>query len=187
MKKLIILLFMLLPLTGCVAAVFLVGATAGGAVVYDKRSTKTMIADRRITENAHYYLNKALQGKIYIQVASFNRTVLMVGDAETPELRAKAYDIVSRIEGVRKVYNEVTIGKPLTLSQRSDDTWITTKVKSAMLLQKGLHSSQLKVVTCNNIVYLMGLVSQPQGDLAAGVARRISGVSSVIKVFEYTQ
>ncbi|MCH9644082.1 MAG: BON domain-containing protein [Gammaproteobacteria bacterium] len=187
MKKLLILLVMLFPLCGCVATAFVVGATAGGAIVYDKRSTKTMLADQRISEDAHYYLNQSLKGRIYIQVATFNRIVLMVGTAETPALRTQAYQIVSRIQNIRKIYNQVTIGKPLSLGQRTDDTWITTKVKSAMLLQKGLRSAQIKVVTSNNVVYLMGLVSPEQGLLAADVARQISGVNAVVKVFEYTK
>ena len=186
-KKLLVILMMLFPLSGCIATAFVVGASAGGAIVYDKRSTKTMLVDQRIGESAHYYLNKSLEGRIYIQVASFDRIVLMVGTAETPAIRAQAYQIVLRVKGIRKIYNEVTIGKPLTLGQRTDDTWITTKVKSAMLLQRGLRSAQIKVITSNNIVYLMGLVNSQQGILAAGVARQISGVNAVVKVFEYSK
>jgi osmotically-inducible protein OsmY len=185
MKRALLLFCMLLPLSGCVAAAFLVGATAGGVILSDKRSTSTMVDDSKITATANDRLNQALKDHIYIEIATFNNVVLMVGDATTTQYRDQAYKIVSGIPGVKKVYNQVSIGKPYSFNQNTEDNWITTKVKSAMLAQSGLRSAQIKVVSSNNTVYLMGLVTHDQGDLAANVAREISGVKAVYKVLEY--
>lgn len=188
MKKLLISLLLLLPLTGCIPAAFLVGAGATGAIAYDKRSSKVMLQDRNITDTAQGKLDetRSLDGKAYIQVYTFNRTVLLVGQATSSDVIDHAYRIVKSVPGIRRIYNQITIGQPTSLTQRSDDAWITTKTKSAMLLEKGLRSGQIKVVTQNDIVYLMGVVSPSQGKLAAKVARHIKGVEKVVKVFQYT-
>ena len=82
-----------------------------------------------------------------------------------------------------RVYNEITIRKPISLWQRSQDAWITTKVKTEMLAKKDLHSTQIKVVTENSVVYLMGMLTPQQAELATDVARRIDGVREVVKEF----
>jgi len=175
-------------LSGCLpAAALVVGATAGGAIVYDKRPAKVMVRDREISDQAQEAINEdsILRGRAHIAIATFNYVVLMVGQAETPELRDRAYNLVSRVKYVRRVYNEVSIGKPTPTGKRASDTWITTKVKSAMLTKSGLSSSQIKVVTENGVVYLMGLVSPQQAALAVEAARRVNGVTKVVKVFQY--
>lgn len=189
LKKLFILTSLLVLLTGCVPAALVVGATAGGAVVYDKRSFKTMTEDHHIAQIAQNRLayTKALQGTTHISVATFNHVTLMVGQAKTENLRRTAYQVVSSVPGSKRIYNEVVIAKPTSFWRRSDDTWITTKAKAAMLGQKGLESSQVKVITENGVVYLMGLVTHGQAKLAAAVARRISGVKKVVKVFQYSE
>jgi len=188
LKKLIILLCICIPLSGCVASALVVGATAGGAIVYDKRSFKTMNQDRHATQYAQNYMDhsKALRGRSHISVATFNHIMLLVGQAQTAKLRNTAFNLASKIKGVQRIYNEITISGSTSMVQRSDDVWLTTKIKSAMLMAKGLHSSQIKVVTESGTVYLMGLVSHAQAKLATNVARRISGVRKVIKVFQYT-
>ena len=85
----------------------------------------------------------------------------------------------------QKVYNQIIISGVTTDLGRTDDAWITSKVKSAMLDQDGLRSSQIKVITSNGVVYLMGWVTHSQADLATNVARRVEGVQKVVKVFQY--
>ncbi len=192
MKKLIILLIMTIPLIGCVAAVpiaLVAGATAGGAVIYDKRSFNTMSEDQNARSYAQRWLNSdpVLKGHSHISVAVFNNIALLVGQAQTPEIRARAYQIISRVKNIKRIYNEITIEGPTSTLQRTSDSWITTKVRTAMLTKSGLRSTNLKVITENGVVYLMGAVTRKQAALATDVARRVSGVTKVVKVFEYDQ
>ena len=188
-KLLLLLICLCYPLSGCAPAIVAAGASAGGAVIYDERSLDTMYHDTEITQQAKYNLKSDadLKGLAHINVASFNRTVLMVGQVARPELRAKAYKLVSDVTGIKRIHNEVTVEGLTSTSTRSNDVWITTKVKSAMLTEKGLHSAQIKVVTENGVVYLMGLVTQKHADIATNVARSVAGVRTVVKVFEYLQ
>src|SRR5262249_27678907 len=96
-----------------------------------------------------------------------------------------AYNLVNNIPHIKRIYNEVVITQPTSNMVRSKDTWITTKVVTKMLAEKGLRSTQIKVVTENSVVYLMGLVTHSQGNLAAVVASQVSGVTQVVKLFEY--
>lgn len=188
MKKVFVVLFTIF-LTGCMpAALVAAGATAGGAVIYDQRSFKTMAQDRGVTQKALSKLRRipALKGTSHISLATFNHVVLMVGQTETPEERQLAYDAISKLPNVQRIYNEISIGKPTSFGRRTGDSWITTKIKSAMLAKPGLHSTQIKVMTENGNVYLMGIVSRKQAKLAADLSRRISGVHKVVKVFQYS-
>ena len=86
-----------------------------------------------------------------------------------------------------RVYNEITVGPATTRWQRTKDAWITTKVKSELLAKPGLHSTEIKVVTENGVVYMMGKLSHRQADMATDVERKVDGVRTVVKVFEYPQ
>ncbi|MBW5802871.1 BON domain-containing protein [Coxiella endosymbiont of Ornithodoros amblus] len=190
MKKLVALLLLTFPLMGCVPAVLLAGAagaTLGGAVVYDQRSYKTMNQDHnaRAVIQAEIDRDPRLKGQSHISVSVFNNIALLVGQAKTVTLYDRAYQITTKAPYVRRIHNEITIAIPASAIQRANDSWITTKVRTAMLGKPGLSSSNLKVVTENKIVYLMGIASPRQAAMAAEVARRISGVEKVVKVFEY--
>lgn len=176
-----------LMLSGCVPAALVVGATAGGAVVYDNRPLKQMNSDHRANQIARYHLdkNKTIDKKCHISVTTYYGIMLLVGQAPTAELKQQAYDLVKNIPNVSRIYNEVTVSKPTSLSQRTDDAWITSKIRSKMLVQTGLRSTDIKVVTENGVVYLMGRVSHTQANIASNLARRVGGVRKVVKVFEY--
>ncbi|KTD45858.1 hypothetical protein Lrub_2655 [Legionella rubrilucens] len=171
-------------LTGCVAAV--VAGAAAGMVVYDKRSVVTLESDARIFHLVHTAIvtDPAFRDS-RILVSSFNRVVLLVGQTPTASLRVMAEKIAQKTPNVRRVYDEVTIEHPLSMTQRTKDTWITGQVRSKMLTKKGLESGSIRVVTENSVVYLMGIVTQEQGNLAVDVARQINGVGKVVKVFQY--
>lgn len=189
MKKLVIFLCFPLFLSGCIPAALVIGATVGGAVIYDKRSMRTIVQDKDAASRAISYINAAptLKKNTHIIVAVFNHIMLLAGQTQTPEQRETAYQLASKVRNISRVYNEITIGKTTSLWRRSKDTWITTKIKSEMLTKKGLQSTQIKVVTENGVVYLLGVITHKQANLAADVARRVSGVSKVVKVFEYPQ
>ena len=182
MKTLMLLLSMLLA--GC-AAVVAVGA-AGGMAVYDRRSVTMMERDARI----FYVVRKAIVSDprfrdSRIVVSSFTQVVLLAGQTPTASLRVVAEKIVQNTPNVRRVYDEVTVDYPLPLTTRSNDTLITSQVRSKMLTRKGLESGSIKVVTENSVVYLMGVATHEQANMAVNVARQVNGVNKVVKIFQY--
>lgn len=170
-------------LTGCVAAV-VTGAAVG--MVYDRRGVITMEADARLFHIIHKNMvtNPQLRDS-RVLVTSFNRVVLLVGQTPTPSLRLLAEKIARSTSGVERVYNELSVGYPIALTQRTKDSWITGQVRSSMLARKGLESGSIRVVTENGVVYLMGVVTDQQSALAVDVARRVNGVRKVVKIFQY--
>ena len=175
-------------LSACVpVALVAAGATVGGAIVYDKRGVKNIAQDRNTGSQALKKISDdpQLQSQTHITIATFNNIMLLAGQAKTDELRTRVYQIASDIPNLKLIYNEISIETPTTQSVQTHDAWITTKVKSAMLAEKGLNSTQIKVITENSVVYLMGIVTHKQADLAASVASTVSSVAKVIRIFEY--
>ena len=188
MKKCLLLLIILLPLYGCVATTALViGATAGGAIVYDKRSFSTMGQDRKATSKAQHALNQdsALKKRSHLAVTVYNHQALLVGQTQTAALKQRAQTLVEQIPHVARVYNGVTVAGSISTLQRANDTWLTSKVRTSLLATKGLKSNDIKVVTEAGVVYLMGKISRDQADLATEATRHVGGVIKVVKVFEY--
>ncbi len=182
-NKAIYLLLLSSLLSGCVAAV-VVGAA--GIVGYDRRSVVVIESDARI----FYVVNKTIVSdprfrNSHIVVSSFNQTVLLAGQTPTASLRVLAEKVAQSTPNVSRVYNEITIQPSTPLSQRSMDSWITSQVRAQMLTQKGLESGSIRVVTENTVVYLLGIATHEQANLAVNVARQVNGVSKVVKVFRY--
>ena len=182
--KVFILLLLTMVLAGC-AAVVAVGA-AGSMAVYDRRSISMMERDARI----FYVVRKAIVGDprfrdSHIIVSSFNQVVLLAGQTPTASLRVLAEKIVHNTPNVRRVYDEITVDYPLSLAERSKDSLITGRVRSDMLTAKGLESGSIHIVTERGVVYLMGIVTSEQANMAVNVARQVNGVNKVVKIFQY--
>ncbi|MEX2482250.1 MAG: BON domain-containing protein [Gammaproteobacteria bacterium] len=159
----------------------------GAAVTGDRRTTGTVFDDSQIESHANGFFRSdaELSQACHLNVTSYNQQVLLTGECPTKELRAKAADYAGRVAKVRNVFNEIAIAAPSTLSSRSGDSLITTKVKAKLLTIKGLPTSHIKVVTEANVVYLMGLVDAASGDTAAEAASTVGGVAKVVKLFEH--
>ena len=190
MKKWMLILPISVILNSCALPLVLAGAAAGvgGSVYYDKRSAQTILADfdtKRKIENA-LAKDKNLKGHTSINASTYNGMVLLTGQAQTPQLRLEAEKVSSKIKGVRKIYNEVSISAPDAHLQNANDMWLTTKVKSELFSKQGLSSNELKIVTSNGSVYIMGKVTKKEGDKIADIVRRVEGVNRVVKVFEYS-
>lgn len=168
-------------LVSCVAAV-----VAAAGMVYDRRSVTTIEADARIFHVVHKGIvtNPHFRDSS-ISVTSFNRVVLLVGQTPNPANKALAEKIAHSAPGVYRVYDEVAVAHPLPVSQHPKDSWITSQIRSAMLTKKGLESGSIRIVTENEVVYLMGIVTAEQAVLAVDVARRVPGVKKVVKIFQY--
>ena len=185
-RKITGILILSICLSGCIPAALVIGATAGGAVIYDKRDIKTIAQDQEASETAGKLVATSddLKTGTHIAIATFDHVLLLVGQTTTEEQRATAYQLVSSVKNVSRVYNEITIQKPTSSWQRSRDAWITTKIKTELLAKPGVHSTQIKVVTENGVVYLMGVLAPRQATWATNIARRADGVNEVVKVFE---
>lgn len=187
MKKIILIITLMFSLQGCF---FVVGAAAGAAVavvVYDHRTIEKIVGDQRIATAVANRIraNHALYQNSHINVNSFNQVILLTGETPTAAWRDEAGSLARGVPGVNKVYNELTIKGPSSSLTRASDTWISTKIKSEMLAMKDLKSGSIKVVVENGVVYLMGIVSREQADNAVDIARQVSGVQKVIKMFQY--
>tara|TARA_Y100001934_G_C12230707_1_gene715261 strand:- start:139 stop:714 length:576 start_codon:yes stop_codon:yes gene_type:complete len=183
---LLILLSVITLIQGC-AAVLGAGAATGAAVANDRRTVGTMLDDQTIEFKVLDALRSDddLWQQTHVNGTSVNNIVLLTGEAPTDELRQRIETLVHQIPKVRRVHNEIVIGAPSSLLTRSSDSWITGKVKTNLLTTDIQEATQIKVVTENGSVYLMGLVTQAEASRATDVARAVGGVQRVVKVFEY--
>jgi osmotically-inducible protein OsmY len=180
------LLVSALSLQCCVAGAFVAGGAAGGSMAYDKRTFTTMAEDQTITFKAERRLadHAQLSTKAHVVVATYDHVVLLAGEAPTPALKAEAENLVRAVPKVKKIYSQIIIADPISISTRSKDAVITANVKTRMLTTTNLKSSQFKILTENGTVYIMGISDREESDIAATVARNSSGVKRVVKVVE---
>jgi len=171
-------------LSGCVPVVA-GGIGAGILMAEDRRTTGTYLIDEEIELKASSRVRESFGDNTRVSVTSFNRRVLLTGAAPDADVRAKVEEIVLAVPNVRAVQNELAIGKVSSFTTRTTDTYVTTKVKARFLDDTRFNAHQVKVVTESGTVYLMGMVKREEATAAAEVAARTSGVSKVVKVFEY--
>ncbi len=163
------------------------GAAAGGLAAADRRTSGAYVEDEAIEWKAGNRIKDMLGDKIHINVTSFNRNVLLTGEAIDEESKAKAESLAKGVENVRNVTNELQIGGASQLTSRSNDAYLTTKVKGSFVTENRFSPNYVKVVTENSVVYLLGMVTHKEGDDAVEIARNISGVEKVVKLFEYIE
>jgi len=173
-------------LQGC-APVLVAGAAAGVSLANDRRSPGTIIDDQDIEFHVRntFKGDSELASDTHLSVTSFNHVVLLTGQVRDQRQRDRAAELTNNTANVKRVHNEIVIAAPISLQARNQDTWLTTKVKNALLHHATLNALQIKVVSEDSTVYLMGLVSQAEGRAAAATAQQVSDVRGVIKVFEY--
>ena len=171
---------------GC-APVVVVGGAAAVSAAHDRRTLGAQVDDQTIELKSVSAINddKQLADETHINVTSINGIVLLTGEASTTELRDRILSTVRSISGVRRIVNQIRIAPPTTLASRSNDAWLTTKVKTSLLATEKLDASRIKVVTEDSTVYLMGLVTRSEGNLATDASRSVGGVQRVVKLFEY--
>ncbi len=179
----------LLLLQGCVGVLLAGGATTGVVVAKDRRTVTAQVDDQKIELNARHDLSERtdISRTSHISINSNNGIVLLVGQTPHQKYSDEVRAMVERQEGVRKIYNEIKITEPTGYDIRSNDSWITSKVRTMLIAEKHFDSSHVKVVTEDSQVFLMGLVTHDEGELAVEIARNVSGVEKVIRVFEYVQ
>ncbi len=183
-RRALILLAAFVPfLSGCFGAAA-VGVGAGALAFADRRSVETQIADEGIELRAGNRISEKYGSNTHVNVTSYNRTVLLTGEVPNAATKADVEKIVAEVPNVKAISNELQIAAPSTLIARSNDTYITSKVKARFVDANSFAANHVKVVTEAGVVYLMGLVSQKEANAAVEIARTTGGVQKVVRVFE---
>ncbi|MGK9067503.1 BON domain-containing protein [Stutzerimonas chloritidismutans] len=173
--------------TGCSSVL----TAARDEPINDDRGTRTIgskIDDSLIETKAAVNIAKAhpdLDNASHIVVASYNGVVLLAGQTPREELKQTAEQAASSVQRVKRVHNELQVLKPSSALARSNDSWLTTKIKTQMLADESVPGSRIKVITENGIVYLLGLVTRQEGNRATSLVQGVSGVQRIVKLFEY--
>jgi osmotically-inducible protein OsmY len=182
--RLLALLIIIIPLFyGCAAAV-IGGAGTAVMVAEDRRTVGTVAEDQGIELKAANRIGDKFKDP-HINVTSYNRMVLLTGEAPDAATRGEIEKIARAVENVRGIYNEITIAGKTALSARANDAYLTSKVKARFIDQQKFNVLHVKVVTEANVVYLLGLVKRQEAEDATQIARTTGGVQKVVRLFEF--
>ncbi len=160
------------------------GAVVTGLSAADRRTAGSQLEDERIESRGAARLREHLGERVHINITSYNRQVLLSGEVPSEQDKQLAEQVVSRIENVRSIVNELAVLGPSTLTQRSSDALVTGRVKSNLIDARDISASAFKVVTERGVVFLLGRVTAREADRATDLARRSSGVQKVVRLFE---
>lgn len=181
--KLLSILYMSYLLTACVYS----AAVSGAQVVYNRHSIQKNVDDNYTSIQAYRVIDT--YGNIFkdtnITIATFNDSVLLAGQVHSTWQKQELEKIVQKVAGDRTIYNYLEISNPSSGLTRTSDSWITAKIKSQLMAINEVDATQIKVITENGTVYLMGIVPPDQAEIAVDVAKDTSGVQSVVKIFSY--
>jgi osmotically-inducible protein OsmY len=172
-------------LNGCIPLA-ITGVAASAQIATDRRTTGAQLDDEFIEDKAIAQIADRLKSDIHVNVTSYNGIALLTGEVATEASKSEVAQIVRSMPKVRIVQNELVVAPTSSLSARTNDTFITSKVKSRFVeAHDKFQINHIKVVTERGVVYLMGIVRRDEGNAAADIARTTSGVQRVVKVFEY--
>ena len=170
-------------LQGC----FVLGAAAVGGsalVASDRRTTGSQLEDQTIQIKAKARINQALGGQGSVSVNSYNQQVLLTGQVPTESLRQLAAQVAADVPNVKSVANELAVGAEESLTDQANDTYLTSKVRAALIDDKALYSQAFMITTSAGVVYLQGLVTPAEGAEAAAVTSGLSGVKKVVTLYQ---
>jgi osmotically-inducible protein OsmY len=171
-------------LSGCLPLV-VGGAVVGGALVAtDRRTSGAQLEDEGIELRSVNRLREAFLERVHINATSYNRQVLLTGEVPTEADKQRAQEIVSRVENVRSIVNELAVLGNTSLTSRSSDALVTGRVKASFVDAKDLYANAFKVVTERGTTYLLGSVTQREAGRATDIARTTPGVQRVVRVLE---
>ena len=171
-------------LAGCAPLVIGGGAVVGTLMATDRRTTGTQVEDEGIEMRTASRIRETLGDRVHVNVTSYNRQVLLTGEVPTAADGQKVEQIAQGVDNVRSVVNDLGVMPASSLTQRSRDAFISTKVRASLVDAKDLSAHAFKVVTERGVVYLMGRVTQREAKRSAEIARGVDGVRKVVRVFE---
>lgn len=172
-----------LGLSAC-APLMVGGAVVTGLSIADRRTTGAQIEDERIESRGAARIREHMGNRVRINVTSYNRQVLLTGEVPNEQDKQLAEQVVSRVENVRSITNELGVMGHSTLGQRSSDALVSGRVKANLIDARDLNANGFKVVTERGVVYLFGRVTAREADRATDIARRTNGVQKVVRLFE---
>jgi osmotically-inducible protein OsmY len=172
-------------LQGCLDALIVGGMATGAVVAADRRQSEVLLGDQRIEFATSSRIGEAIKDQGHVNVTAYNNVVLLTGEVPTAEMKAQTEKIASEVPNVKSVVNEIQISGVSSLGSRTNDSYLTSKVKGNFVGSNKFLPNHVKVVTEAGVVYLMGLVTREEADAAAEAARSTSGVQKVVRVFEY--
>lgn len=178
-------LFLPLLLSSCA---YTTAVSSGASAVYDRHNIQKGISDQLTsirTYGAIYVDHKNDYQDTHVSVATFNNVVLLVGQVANTDQKEKIVQLAKEQSDTKEIYNFTTIEKPTSSFIRMSDSWITSKIKAQLIAINDIDPTQIKVVTENGTVYLMGIIPPNQADIAVDVARTTVGVQKVVKIFSY--
>jgi osmotically-inducible protein OsmY len=169
------------------APLVVAGAGTAAVAAHDRRTVGAFVDDGAIELKltTAFDSDNELREHIHVNVTSMNGIVLLSGEATTAALRDRVLAKARDVAGIRRIVNEVRIAEPSSIGSRTHDTWLTTKVKTKLIETENLDSTRVKVVTENDAVFLLGIVTHKEADLATHAASTVDGVTRVVKLFEY--
>lgn len=173
-------------LNGCAPVIVAAGIGASAMVVNDRRSTGAQLDDQSIELKIATSAGSSYGESIHVSVTSYNGTVLLTGEVPTTVVRDDIVTVAKGTARVKKVDSYLVVGPNTDTASRANNSFITSKVKTRFVESDKFSTTHVKVVTERRVVYLMGIVSRAEGDAAAQVAATTSGVTKVVKIFEYT-
>ena len=176
--------FALLTLTAC-APILLGGAVTAVALTEDRRTGGAFVDDENIENRALLKVKSRFGDQVHVNITSYNRQVLLSGEANTDVIKRGVEDEVSTVPGIKRIFNEMTVGPQAGVIAVSNDTRLTAIVKTRFLEANRFQANHVKVVTEANVVFLMGIVKRTEADAATQLASTTSGVSRVVRLFEY--
>lgn len=155
---------------------------------YGKRTAGAQVEDQSIETKISHNLRRtdARLGDARINVDSYNSVVLLTGQVPSQELKEKATEVAGGVRNVREVHNELAIAANLPASQRLSDSWLNTRVRASLAANERIESGRIRVVTENDSVYLMGIVSRAEADRIVEAVSDVGGMQRIVKVFDYT-
>ena len=171
-------------LSAC-APLLLGGAMFGGSLMaVDRRTSGAQVEDQTIELKSLNRVKEVIGGAGHVNITSYNRQVLLTGEVPAEADKAAIEQAIGRTENLRSIVNEMAVMAPSSISGRSNDTLLTSKVKASLVDAKDIISTAFKVVTERSVVYLMGRVTEREANRATDVARGVAGVDKVVRVFE---
>ena len=171
-------------LEACVPAVVVGGAAVGVMSAYDRRSTGVQADDESTEWKAAQRVPDRFKSSSHLNFTSYNRRLLITGETPSEEAKILIGEQAKMIEGVKEVFNEVAIAPASALGNRSNDGYITSKLKARLVDSNQLSANHIKVVTENTVAYLMGIVTEREAKIAVEIARRTDGVRKVVNIME---
>lgn len=183
-RRTLLLLAALVPvLAGCFGAAA-VGVGAGALIFTDRRMSETIVMDEGIELRAANRIGERFGDRVHVNVTSYNRMALLTGEVPDAAARAEVEKLVAAVPNLKSISNELQIGPVSTLTNRSNDVYLTSKVKARFIDANQFSANNVKVVTENGVVYLLGLATQREIDAAVQIARTTGGVKKVVRVLE---